>query len=295
MTLRERLQLPKSMNDKPITAVPLMLGPTDKLTPFANKLQAQNPDIVEWRADYIADDFSQAVMWQQVKAGAQAEIAQKEVSAMTEAKLLAEMDQAQQEFNANWPIMNQQIIKELTGSVFNTIGSFPLILTYRTQSQGGKGEMSPLAYTTFVVSALQSGYHFAAVDVEYTLAAELREKIMTTAQAVGVPVIMSYHDLNQTPDVPMFLADMATTGADIVKLAVTPKNDADVDRLLTGTKEATISQPLITMSMGVLGQRSRIEGYQFGSEMTFAVLDGTPVSAPGQLTMTELMQAWQTK
>lgn len=272
-----------------------MLGPTDKLTPFAQQLQAQKPDVVEWRADYIADDFSEAVMWQQVKAGAQAALAQKDVSAMTEAKMLAEIDQAQQEFKANWPIMNQQIVKELTGSVFETIGDFPIILTYRTQAQGGRGEMSPLEYTLFMVNALKSGYHFAAVDVEYTLAAEFRDKIMAAARAVDVPVIMSYHDLNETPDVPVYLADLAATGADIVKLAVTPHDEADVERLLLATQAAQIAQPLITISMGLLAQRSRIEGYQYGSEMTFAVLDGQPVSAPGQLTISELRAAWQAK
>ncbi len=297
MTLRELLQLPQTQNDKPVVAVPLMLGPTDKLTPFAQQLQAQKPDVVEWRADYIADDFSEAVMWQQVKAGAQAALAQKAVSAMTEAKMLAEIDQAQQEFKANWPIMNQQIIKELTGSVFDTIGGFPIILTYRTQAQGGKGEMSPLEYTLFMVNALQAGYHFAAVDVEYTLPAEFREKIMAAARAVGVPVIMSYHDLNETPDVPVYLADLAATGADIVKLAVTPHDEADVERLLLATQAqaAQMTQPLITISMGLLGERSRIEGYKYGSEMTFAVLDGQPVSAPGQLTLTALRAAWQAK
>ncbi|WP_459523898.1 type I 3-dehydroquinate dehydratase [Leuconostoc lactis] len=297
MTLRELLQLPQTQNDKPVVAVPLMLGPTDKLTPFAQQLQAQKPDVVEWRADYIADDFSEAVMWQQVKAGAQAALAQKAVSAMTEAKMLAEIDQAQQEFKANWPIMNQQIIKELTGSVFDTIGGFPIILTYRTQAQGGRGEMSPLEYTLFMVNALQAGYHFAAVDVEYTLPAEFREKIMAAARAVGVPVIMSYHDLNETPDVPVYLADLAATGADIVKLAVTPHDEADVERLLLATQAqaAQMTQPLITISMGLLGERSRIEGYKYGSEMTFAVLDGQPVSAPGQLTLTALRAAWQAK
>lgn len=297
MTLRELLQLPQTQNDKPVVAVPLMLGPTDKLTPFAQQLQAQKPDVVEWRADYIADDFSEAVMWQQVKAGAQAALAQKAVSAMTEAKMLAEIDQAQQEFKANWPIMNQQIIEELTGSVFDTIGGFPIILTYRTQAQGGRGEMSPLEYTLFMVNALQAGYHFAAVDVEYTLPAEFREKIMAAARAVGVPVIMSYHDLNETPDVPVYLADLAATGADIVKLAVTPHDEADVERLLLATQAqaAQMTQPLITISMGLLGERSRIEGYKYGSEMTFAVLDGQPVSAPGQLTLTALRAAWQAK
>ena len=216
---------------------------------------------------------------------------------MTEAKMLAEIDQAQQEFKANWPIMNQQIIKELTGSVFDTIGGFPIILTYRTQAQGGKGEMSPLEYTLFMVNALQAGYHFAAVDVEYTLPAEFREKIMAAARAVGVPVIMSYHDLNETPDVPVYLADLAATGADIVKLAVTPHDEADVERLLLATQAqaAQMTQPLITISMGLLGERSRIEGYKYGSEMTFAVLDGQPVSAPGQLTITALRAAWQAK
>ncbi len=155
--------------------------------------------------------------------------------------------------------------------------------------------MSPLEYTLFMVNALKSGYHFAAVDVEYTLAAEFRDKIMAAARAVGVPVIMSYHDLNETPDVPVYLADLAATGADIVKLAVTPHDEADVERLLLATQAAQIAQPLITISMGLLGQRSRIEGYKYGSEMTFAVLDGQPVSAPGQLTISELRAAWQAK
>ncbi|CAM3159193.1 type I 3-dehydroquinate dehydratase [Leuconostoc rapi] len=293
MTLREVLQLPKSITNKPVIAVPLTLGPTDKLTPFANQLQEQNPDIVEWRADYIADDFSQAVMWQQVRAGAQTELAQKKLTAMTEAKMLAEMDKAQQEFNANWPAMNAQIIKELTGSVFNTIGSFPIILTYRTKSQGGRGEMSPIAYATFIVTALRSGYHFTAVDIEYTLDSDLRDKIIATAQQVGVPVILSYHDFEQTPDVTAFIQDMAQSGVDIIKLAVMPKNEQDVQRLLDETRAATVKQPLVTMSMGELGRRSRIMGYTYGSEMTFAVLDHAVPSAPGQLTVSQLLAAWQ--
>lgn len=281
------------MVDKPVIAVPLTLGPNDRLTPFANQLQEQNPDIVEWRADYIADDFSQAVMWQQVRAGAQAELDQKQLTAMAEAKMLAEIDQAQQEFNANWPAMNAQIIKELTASVFNTIGSFPIILTYRTQSQGGTGEMSPIAYTSFIVTALRSGYRFSAVDVEYTLDSDLRDKIITTARHVGVPVILSYHDVNQTPDVAAFIQDMAQSDVDVIKIAVMPKDEQDVKRLLDETYAATVKQPLITISMGDLGLRSRIEGYMYHSEMTFALLDNMLPSEPGQITIRQLLQEWQ--
>lgn len=293
MTLRELLKLPASLDDKPIIAVPLTLGPTDKLTPFARALQEKNPDIVEWRADYIADEFSQVMVWQQVKAGAQAELSQKNVSAMTEAKKLAEMDRAQEEFNANWPIMNSQIIKELAGSVFNTIGSFPIILTYRTKAQGGQGELSPIEYTTLMVSALHSGYHFAAVDVEYTLASELRDKIIAAAHETNTTVILSYHDFNETRAVDQLITDMSRTGADIIKLAVMPKTLADVQLLLDATQDASVQQPLITISMGLIGQQSRVVGYRYGSEMTFATLDNQQTSAPGQLTIDELLQAWQ--
>ncbi|GMA68852.1 hypothetical protein GCM10025879_00980 [Leuconostoc litchii] len=293
MTLRELLKIPSS-TDKPIIAVPLILGPTDKFSPFAQKLQQQNPDIVEWRADFIADDFSQAVMWQQVKSGAQKELAQKDVSAMTEAKMLSEIDNAKQEFIANWPQMNAHIIKELTSTVFNSIGGFPVILTYRTVEQGGRGEMSEVEYTTFVVSALNTGFPFAAVDVEYTLDESLRNRIIDAAHKVNVPVIMSYHDFQGTPDtLAGLIENMSHTPADVIKLAVMPNNMSDVQYLLDTTKEAAIEQPLITMSMGEIGKRTRIEGYQYGSELTFATLDGTSQSAPGQLTINELLHFWQ--
>ncbi|MEX0380631.1 type I 3-dehydroquinate dehydratase [Leuconostoc sp. MS02] len=295
MTLRELLQLP-STNNKPIITVPLTLGPAEKFGPFTQKLQQQNPDMVEWRADYIADSFSQAVMWQQVKLGAQNELAQKDVSVMTEAKMLAEIDNAKQEFEANWPVMNQQIIKELIGTVFDSIGEFPVILTYRTTAQGGQGEMSAVEYATFVVTALYSGYPFAAVDIEYSLDELLRQKIIDAAHKVGIPVILSYHDFNITPkNSAAIILDMAKQSADIIKLAVMSQSEKDTQYLLDVTKSvaASISQPLITMSMGDFGKRSRIEGYHYGSEMTFAVLDGTRLSAPGQLTVIDLARAWQ--
>lgn len=86
---------------------------------------------------------------------------------------------------------------------------------------------------------------------------------------------------------------MSRTGADIIKLAVMPKTLADVQLLLDATQDASVQQPLITISMGLIGQQSRVVGYRYGSEMTFATLDNQQTSAPGQLTIDELLQAWQ--
>ncbi|CAH1851393.1 type I 3-dehydroquinate dehydratase [Convivina intestini] len=294
MNLRELLKLPPA--NRPVIAVPMTLGPQDKFSPFARELATQNPDVVEWRADYIVDEFSQEVIWQQVKAGAQQELAQKNVSKLTEAKMLSELESARQEFLTNWPAMQREIIKEIVSNVFDTVGQYPVILTYRTKSQGGQGEFNELEYVTFIMAALQTGFPFAAIDLEDTLESGLKEKIIQAAKAREIPVLLSYHDWQTTPvnleKVIQYLADQPVQ---IVKLAVMPQVAADVDRLLNATAAMApvISQPLVTMAMGPFGEKSRIEGYKYGSQMTFATLSSQYSSAPGQLTVAQLLQAWQ--
>ena len=82
---------------------------------------------------------------------------------------------------------------------------------------------------------------------------------------------------------------MQRSGADIVKLAVMPRRQADVAELLLATaqfKEQFPDTPLITMSMGSMGVVSRVCGESFGSCVTFGA--GEKASAPGQLPVEEL-------
>ncbi|MDF7626648.1 type I 3-dehydroquinate dehydratase [Lactobacillaceae bacterium L1_55_11] len=295
MTLATLLKIPQPSN-RPLIAVPITLGPNDKFGPVQAALQDQNPDLVEWRADYIADAFSQEVIWQQVKEGARQKLEAESLSALSEATLLGKLDEARQEFLTNWPAINAQLIKELVKSIFDEFGHFPIVLTYRSKAQGGQGELDSQAIAHFLIDALGCGFPFAAVDVEDTLPANLKEQVIATAKAHQVPVILSYHDFKQTPpDLVALLTEMSEEAVDVVKLAVMPQSEADVDRLLAATKEvsAAIKQPLITMAMGKLGERSRIEGYRYGSQLTFATLKGNWSSAPGQLTMEQLLQAWR--
>ena len=80
------------------------------------------------------------------------------------------------------------------------------------------------------------------------------------------------------------LRAMADAGADIAKLAVTPRGPRDVARLLGVTARAgeELDVAVATMSMGPLGAVSRLSGAVFGSALTFATAGGAP-SAPGQL------------
>jgi 3-dehydroquinate dehydratase-1 len=77
---------------------------------------------------------------------------------------------------------------------------------------------------------------------------------------------------------------MAASGADVVKIAVTPQSTADVLTLLGATARAaeTLDVPVIGIAMGELGRVSRLCGGEFGSAATFATVGEG--SAPGQMT-----------
>lgn len=176
---------------------------------------------------------------------------------------------------------------ELQASQMQTIAfnaDKPLIVTWRTTAEGGQEDFDSIAYHWVYQLAIAS--RVAAVDVEVSLLEEVGD-VVEDAQSQGVTVIGSRHYFDATPaDLDAELQSMVATSVDVVKLAVMPNDSGDVQRLLDATKVANQTKPLITMAMGELGQRSRFEGYQYGSQLTFASLGES--SAPGQPSVTQL-------
>lgn len=176
---------------------------------------------------------------------------------------------------------------ELQASQMQTIAfnaDKPLIVTWRTTAEGGQEDFDSIAYHWVYQLAIAS--RVAAVDVEVSLLEEVGD-VVEDAQPQGITVIGSRHYFDATPaDLDAELQSMVATPVDVVKLAVMPNDSGDVQRLLDATKVANQAKPLITMAMGELGQRSRFEGYQYGSQLTFASLGES--SAPGQPSVTQL-------
>ena len=176
---------------------------------------------------------------------------------------------------------------ELQASQMQTIAfnaDKPLIVTWRTTAEGGQEDFDSIAYHWVYQLAIAS--RVAAVDVEVSLLEQVGD-VVEDAQSQGITVIGSRHYFDATPaDLDAELQSMVATPVDVVKLAVMPNDSGDVQRLLDATKVANQAKPLITMAMGELGQRSRFEGYQYGSRLTFASLGES--SAPGQPSVTQL-------
>ena len=170
-------------------------------------------------------------------------------------------------------------------------GGVPVLLTRRNLTEGGQ----PVPITESAVVAMYTAACEARcvelIDYELSNATEDLARLRRVSAAADVAMVMSYHNFQGTPagavlDDKFALAQ--ALGADIAKVAVMPRDPADVLTLLAATYKAsqTLAIPLISMSMGGLGSLSRMMGWVYGSAATFAV--GKSSSAPGQVAIDEL-------
>jgi len=166
------------------------------------------------------------------------------------------------------------------------IGSLPLIFTFRSLLEGGQSDINEEKRLELIKNAQLSG-STDIVDIEMSSQSDFITSIKEIRDQTQSKMILSYHNFEETPSKEFIvdkLVQAEEMGADIAKVAVMPKNTADVLTLLSATNRARTTHvkiPMITMSMGTLGGVTRLAGGLFGSDITFAM--GRDSSAPGQL------------
>ena len=170
--------------------------------------------------------------------------------------------------------------------------SLPLLLTYRSATEGGKGAGHGQGYEDYLASLLQLRPPVAAVDIE--MACPASKALVAEAKAGGYDVVGSCHDFTATPSraqIAEKLVQITADGADITKVAYMPRNAQDVAALRHAAHDfadAYPHQPLIAISMGQLGAPSRTD---LANCLTFATIADGAASAPGQATIAHV-RAW---
>lgn len=170
--------------------------------------------------------------------------------------------------------------------------SLPLLLTYRSATEGGKGAGHGQGYEDYLASLLQLRPAVAAVDIE--MACPASKALVAEAKAGGYDVVGSCHDFTATPSAAQItqkLAQITAAGADITKVAYMPRTAQDVAALRHAAHDfagAYPHQPLIAISMGQLGAPSRTD---LANCLTFATIADGAASAPGQATIA-YVRAW---
>ncbi|MBO5259665.1 MAG: type I 3-dehydroquinate dehydratase [Agathobacter sp.] len=211
---------------------------------------------------------------------------------LAEAKRLAEnkTEMVEWRVDAFEEVNSLNAVREVLQSLGEIFTETIFVYTFRSKAQGGLLELDEESIADLREVAAESKV-VDLVDLEF-FASENSSREISKLQKMGVAIIASHHDFEQTPDkntMEILLEKMLTGGADIVKLAVMPQSRADVLSLLEVTsefKENYPKAPVITMSMGAIGGISRIAGEYFGSCVTFGA--GIKASAPGQIDCKQL-------
>ena len=171
------------------------------------------------------------------------------------------------------------------------VGDTPLLFTRRSIKEGGE----PVAIDDDAVVRLYDAVGASGLvdllDFEMGNDPEHVRRVLDGTRKHGIRLVLSYHNFGYTPGqeflVQRFL-EAERLGADVAKVAVMPRDRADVLTLLAATAmaDAKARIPLISMSMGPLGAVTRMIGGVFGSSLSFAV--GAASSAPGQIPIADL-------
>ncbi len=179
----------------------------------------------------------------------------------------------------------------------------PCILTCRSSAEGGECEL-PDAERVAVLERLcaASKHPPTYLDVEWTSfsrSANLAQKVRLCVQhagqvrEVGTRLILSTHDFQQRPaDLSRRVAGMAGEGAcGVVKAAWRARSVHDAMEALDLPGQA--GKPTVSLAMGEFGVMSRVLAGKLGGFLTFAPLRAGGATAPGQVTLQELLGAYR--
>ena len=156
----------------------------------------------------------------------------------------------------------------------------PVVVTCRAKSEGGGFKGSEGERHQILADAMTLGAEY--VDIEWR--ARFDDLLERSG---GRRVVLSMHDFDGMPsDLPGHLQAMRATGAEVIKIAVTPQRLSDCVALLDLGAQVGGRGGLIVIGMGVYGLATRVLACRFGSKWTYAgsVLDAGQLSAQSLLT-----------
>jgi 3-dehydroquinate dehydratase-1 len=215
-----------------------------------------------------------------------------EISLYNEVKKVVDLSPDVIEWRADYfdDITDFYKTKKVLDMIRLSAGEIPIIFTCRSYIEGGFKEIEDNIKFKLIKEIIRSG-KIDAVDIELSSGRENIAYIKSIAQKNNVALILSYHNLQETPPAEVLVEKIRQeilNGADIAKVSVMANTVEDVLKLLTSTLKARqeVLNPLITIAMGGIGAITRAAGWLFGSDLTFA--EGEKASAPGQMPIKEL-------
>lgn len=169
-------------------------------------------------------------------------------------------------------------------ALLRVLAGKPMIFTLRTEGGAARAD-----YAALLLTAARCGAPW--IDVE-ALRCPDAAGLIASLHAQDCRVIASHHDFDGTPALPALLDQaraLRQSGADMIKLAVTARDQADIQTaraLCERLREWGLDYAVIPM--GEAGHAGRLQARAWGCALTFCRLDCP--SAPGQATVEEMLR-----
>jgi 3-dehydroquinate dehydratase type I len=169
----------------------------------------------------------------------------------------------------------------------------PLIVTNRRKEEGGHYRGEERKRLGVLQEAIDLGADY--IDVELATQRSWLQDLIRNKR--GTQVILSFHDFRRTPslkELKRISWQMIQLGADVIKIvpfARSWEDNLNILSLIPFAKEKR--QKIVAFCMGEKGKLSRIFSPFFGAAWTYASLNQSRTSAPGQLTVQELKDIWK--
>lgn len=170
--------------------------------------------------------------------------------------------------------------------IFEKFKDFSLLFTVRTANEGGNISISKKDYVTLLKKVAKFDPDY--IDIEYFSYRKALPQLLEFKEKI----VLSYHNFFESPtDLTARMMKMQREETGFVKVAIMAQRECDVLDLLQITRDFTMEYgpKFIGIAMGELGKISRVAGGLTGSVWTFVALDKEKGSAPGQLTLPQML------
>jgi 3-dehydroquinate dehydratase / shikimate dehydrogenase len=170
-------------------------------------------------------------------------------------------------------------------------GDVTAIATCRREANGGKFKGSLADEFEILQEAASSGFHL--VDVELESAEEAQPAELERLRALGVAILISYHDFATTKELDAVFERMKPYGADLLKVVSTAKSLADNVTMMHFLERTSELANMVGICMGEQGIISRVLALRSGSAFTFASSSPGAETAPGQIDARTLVETYR--
>jgi 3-dehydroquinate dehydratase/shikimate dehydrogenase len=166
----------------------------------------------------------------------------------------------------------------------------PMIFTLRKQAQGGHYFYDEAKRLSIIISLCELNPDY--LDLEYDIDNDFYHKIISCYPHINL--ICSYHNYVQTVDnLTVLLHDLQhkMPGAAIYKIVMTARSSIDTLRMLYFIYTQK-NIKIVGICMGEHGAATRILGPVVGNYFSYACISATTLTAPGQLSVDELLDIY---